>query len=171
MDFNHFSETVEKVSSEIFLYILIFIMEKRPFSKKTLQEFEFHARKHSNSLGGSSHLKVNNLLTPNKLIASPSLTSKFSPSVTISKSPTMTKRMSEVQTNDSASILNKYSKNTTETSKQTLNKYVSGKNEEESKEELHVKQPVKKNRINLKHIEDLSQNKKVIKEQEKYALK
>ena len=166
MDFAKFSEVVEKVSSDIFLYILIFIMEKRPFSKKSLQEFEFAGRKHSNSVT-ANNLKVNNLLNPNKLIASPNLSSKFSPSVTIGKSPTMNKRSSEVlSSTESSSILSKYTKNPNESSKLTMIKYAGGggKAEEESKdstENSQFKQPVKKNRINLKNIEDIPTNKKV----------
>jgi hypothetical protein len=76
----------------------------------------------------------------------------------------MTKRLTEVPIIDSTNVLNKYTKNNVESSKQTLGKYVSGvKPEEESKdtENVNVKQPVKKNRINLKNIEDISANKKV----------
>jgi len=82
-----FNNIVENVCSDIFLFILIFLMEKKPFSKTTVQEFE--GRKLNTTL-----IKVNRTpILQSKLIASPNLQSKFSPSVTISKSPMMTKRI------------------------------------------------------------------------------
>jgi hypothetical protein len=92
-----FQKVVENTCSDIFLFILIFLLEKRPFSKSTLEEFAKSKKKTSNLLNPTTN---NNLtktpqMTSNKiLIASPNLQSKFSPSITISKSPSMTKRSS-----------------------------------------------------------------------------
>jgi hypothetical protein len=65
----------------------MFLLEKKPFSKATLEEYEKRR-------GSNSFLKVSstsngpmNLTSPKKLLASPNLKSKFSPSLTISKSP------------------------------------------------------------------------------------
>jgi hypothetical protein len=152
MDFSKFKETVEKVSSDIFLYILIFLMEKRPFSKKTLNEFQFTKAKSSSSSSNNSLLKVN-VNASNNLIASPNLSSKFSPSVTIGKSPTMNKRILDIKS-DSTSILNKYSKNPNTTDKKATEKNPVNDHSEDLKLNVQLKQPVKKNRINLKDIED-----------------
>ena len=40
LKYNSFLNVIENLSSEIFLYILIFLLENRPFSKKTLDEYE-----------------------------------------------------------------------------------------------------------------------------------
>ena len=64
------------------------MLERRPFSKNTLGEFE-NVKNKIDFKSNSSHLKVSNSLKLNYLIASPNLTSKFSPSIAISKSPSM----------------------------------------------------------------------------------
>jgi len=78
---------VENVCSDIFLFILIFLLEKKPFTKSTVQEFE--GRKLNTMLINVNRSPVLQC----KLIASPNLHSKFSPAVTISRSPMMTKRL------------------------------------------------------------------------------
>lgn len=90
LEIKHFNTMLQNVSSDIFLFILIFLLEKRPFSKKTLEEFQ-GVKVKSSTLG--SHLKSPVVSTNTKiLLASPSLQSKFTPSITISKSPVMNKR-------------------------------------------------------------------------------
>jgi hypothetical protein len=91
LDFKLFQDVIQNVSSEIFLYILIFIMDKSPFSKKTLNEFKAKP-KTSGLLGVGINVAKTPETTAKMLIASPSLQSKFSSSVTISKSPAMNKR-------------------------------------------------------------------------------
>ncbi len=83
LNYHDFSEVIQNISSEIFLYILIFLFEKRPFSKKSLDEYQ------SKEEISSSYLcKTQNCIYKTKnLIASPNLNSKFSPSVTLRKSP------------------------------------------------------------------------------------
>lgn len=168
MDFSKFKETVEKVSSDIFLYILIFLMEKRPFSKKTLNEFQVPKTKKSATNSNTALLKVNGNPS-NNLIASPNLSSKFSPSVTIGKSPTMNKRALDIKS-ESSNILNKYSKNPVTTSQKPVEKEVEKEKIEESKSSIQLKQPVKKTRMNLKEIEDNTSTKRsdknVIEEQQ-----
>lgn len=172
MDFAAFSSVVEKISSDMFLFvkdflisqILIFLLKKKPFSNKTLEEF-------SNGKTASNNLKVNygsGSNNTNRLIASPNLQSKFSPSVTISKSPSMTKRMSSAVENDSKNLLNKFALNSKgPDSKAVLSKYAGGSStavkEEETKD---VDEGVgsrnipvnRKNRNNLKNIEELPKN-------------
>jgi predicted flavoprotein YhiN len=136
-------------------------MEKRPFSKKTLNEFQFTKVKSSTSSSNNSLLKVN-AIASNNLIASPNLSSKFSPSVTISKSPTMNKRVLDVKS-DSTSILNKYSKNPSTNDKKAIIDKI-----EDLKLKIQLKQPIKKNRINLIEDKGKKSEKELIVEQQKY---
>ncbi len=94
LDQTGFQKVVENSCSDIFLFILIFLLEKRPFSKSTLEEFAKSKKKNTNLLNpNTNNVTKTPQITSNKfLIASPNLQSKFSPSVTISKSPSMTKR-------------------------------------------------------------------------------
>lgn len=86
LDINLFLNVIENVSSDIFLFILIFLLEKRPFSKKTFTEGINKIR--ANPLGAFQTPQIQ----MRKLIASPSMNSKFSPAVSISKSPSMNSR-------------------------------------------------------------------------------
>lgn len=97
---NQFIDVIENVSSDIFLFILIFLFDKKPFSNSSIKEFEGKKLK-------TSLIKINR--TPNlssRYIASPNLQSKFSPSVAIRKSPMMTKRF-QLESASNSSILNK----------------------------------------------------------------
>jgi len=87
LDESEFLEVIENVSSDIFLFILIFLFEKKPFSKGTININE--GRKLNTSL-----IKINRTpVLTSKYIASPNLHSKFSPSLAIKRSPMMTKRL------------------------------------------------------------------------------
>lgn len=91
---NKFLHIVENICSDPFLFILIFLLDKKPFSKQTIQEFA--GRKLNTNL-----IKVNRTpVLQSRLIASPNLQSKFSPSVTIKKSPMMTKRLTLDKANE-----------------------------------------------------------------------
>jgi hypothetical protein len=79
---------VENQSSEVFLYILVFLLESRPFNKHTLENYEKAQSQKKTKEGSKTPL----LTKSNRLIASPSLNSKFSPVITISKSPCLTKK-------------------------------------------------------------------------------
>lgn len=119
MDLEKFKDVIENISSDIFLFILIFLMDKKPFSKKTIKEFE--GRKFT-----SSSIRINKTpVLTSKLIASPNLNSKFSPSVTISKSPMMNKRIN----------LNSFSGKDMKESKNLLMKLAGKKTENVEKEE------------------------------------
>lgn len=139
-----FLNIVENVCSDIFLFILIFLLEKKPFSKTTIEEFR--GRKLNTTL-----IRVNKTpLLQSKLIASPNLQSKFSPSVTISKSPMMSKRITldkpglnakigaNVNTAESKNFLMKFAgkdHGTSNNPKQVLMKYaVGGGNKEKGAE-------------------------------------
>lgn len=89
IDYKQFLNIIQNISSEIFLYTLIYIMDKKPFSKGALSEFK--ASKTKNAVGSINTIKSPDI-NSKILIASPSLNSKFTSSVTISNSPTMSKR-------------------------------------------------------------------------------
>lgn len=91
LDKKSFSDVVENKASEIFLFILIFLYENRPFSNDTIREFEGH--KKSPRLVIPQNVKTP-VVSSSKLIVSPNMNSKFRPSQVISKSPVMQKRAS-----------------------------------------------------------------------------
>lgn len=95
MDISTFIKVIEDVSSDIFLFILIFLLEKRPFSKKSMVEYENKKKMNNSSL---KFTRTPQISLSKKLIASPSMNSKFSPSVSIGKSPYMNKRLLQSQT-------------------------------------------------------------------------
>lgn len=142
----------------------MFLLERRPFSKKTLNEFNIKKINMPQRISNSP-------ATYNRLIASPNLTSKFSPSVLISKSPSMVSKritLDQDSKKDNQSILNKFSKNKppVDTSKNVLLKYSMNPNPEnkaEESKEVKVDDkniPVnRKNRNMLKNFEELPTNK------------
>jgi hypothetical protein len=87
LNLTEFLQVIENVSSDIFLFILIFLYESKPFSNLTIDKHE--GRKLNTKL-----IKINRTpILSRKLIASPNLNSKFSPSLVIKNSPMMTKRL------------------------------------------------------------------------------
>jgi Ca2+-binding EF-hand superfamily protein len=141
LDLEKFKDITENVSSDIFLFILIFLMEKKPFSKKTIKEFKGRTFT-------STSIKINKspVLT-SKLIASPNLHSKFSPSVTISRSPMMSKRIT----------LNSLSGKDNKESKNLLMKLAGkpAKKEDIGEEELKMHPVNRKQRNDLKNLNSL----------------
>lgn len=185
LDHKAFQKVIENKSSEIFLYILIFLMDKRPFSKQTLNEFKSAKKSGSMLNPGVPSVTKTPETTSKFLIASPNLQSKFSPSVTISKSPSMTKRNTTLglgmsnAPNESKNMLlrlaGKDNTATTGTSNQSiLLKYAGGakpKEEENTDEGVSINNikniPIqRKLRHNLKDIETL--NKESIKKNKDY---
>jgi hypothetical protein len=84
MDYKRFLYVLENVSSDIYIYILLFLLQNKPFTNSAL--FEYEKQK-------TSFLKLNSTnnfpSSPSKLVASPNIHSKFSPSIQLSKSPVM----------------------------------------------------------------------------------
>lgn len=155
LDIKGFVNTIENKSSESFLYLIIFLLEKRPFNKKTLNAYN-KLKKTDNSLS----LKSPSI--QKKLIASPSIQSKFSPSLTIGKSPTMTKKTLGGDVNkkigSGISMLNQLS-GKPDDSKNKLLQYANnmGKNNNsgnEGKDEGLKGNPIRKKMNNLKNLED-----------------
>ena len=78
LDFNEFSDIIKNKNSDIFLFILVFLYEHRPFSPETVKNLE-NIKKSSRF----SQKKKDNL------IASPNLDSNFIVTQTLQKSPAM----------------------------------------------------------------------------------
>jgi len=158
IDLKEFIDIIEKKCSEIFCYLVIFLLEKRPFSKNTLLAYS--------SLKKSQTTKSPEI--SKKLIASPKLESKFSPSLIIAKSPSMTKRspiggnISNTSGVVGSSMLNKITGKTGEDPKSKLMQYALGqtKGNDVGKEDLNGKNPIRKKMHNLKMLEDLKAEQK-----------
>ena len=78
LDFNEFSDIIKNKNSDIFLFILVFLYEHRPFSPETVKNLE--------------NIKKSPRFSPkkkNNLIASPNLDSNFAVTQTLQKSPAM----------------------------------------------------------------------------------
>ncbi len=89
LNYEAFQNIIENLNSDMFLYILIFLLDKRPFSKSTLNEI--NGIKNKSNYTGTNFTKTPQI-NSKYLIASPNLQSKFTPSLTISKSPSIAKR-------------------------------------------------------------------------------
>lgn len=162
---SNFLDVIENVSSDIFLFILIFLFDKKPFSNNSIKEFEGKKLK-------TSLIKINRTpILTSKYIASPNLQSKFSPSIAIRKSPMMTKRLklennsSMNQVQESKNRLMKFAgkDNNINTSKNVLMKYSQFSNKDNNRERevvdtdenVYIKNiPVnRKKRNDLKNLE------------------
>ena len=85
LDEESFTKCIENVNSDIFVFFLVFLYEKRPFSDETLLYYKKIANEQICSPTEPSSFNTEN----SKLIASPSIRSKFRPSLTISKTSIM----------------------------------------------------------------------------------
>lgn len=79
-----FMKCIEDINSDIFLFFLFFLYEKRPFSDETLRYYD----KISDQISSPLDLPSNRN-DYSKFIASPSINSKFRPSITISRTSIM----------------------------------------------------------------------------------
>lgn len=159
LDLKGFTDIIENKCSEIFLYLIIFLLEKRPFNKKTLAAYSGLKK------GGNNSLSLKSPTQNKKLIASPSLQSKFSPSVTISKSPTINKRNiggTDNNTNkgnkisDGLSMINKLTGKDDPKNKllQYANNSLSKGTENKEEEGISKNNPIRRKMQNLKNLEE-----------------
>jgi hypothetical protein len=106
LDYEGFIFVVEHICSDIFLYLLIFLFEKRPFSKMSLKRF---GNLSFNNKGAKNYYTPEPI--PSKKIISPNLHSKFSPSITLTKTPYIRQKfgMADIATKEeSKNLLLKY---------------------------------------------------------------
>lgn len=96
LDYKKFKTIIEEKNSDIYVFILIFLMENRPFKKQTIDHY----------LGCLKSVSKSPTQTSSKLIASPTTNSKFSPSQFISNSPVM--KHKKLKEKNGLSMLSKY---------------------------------------------------------------
>lgn len=170
MDLRGFLDAIEKVNSDMFLFIIIFLFEKRPFSKEALKHYEVSK---SPTMSSTARLSKSPSITPSKLIASPTLQSKFSPSIAISKSPTIQRKNLglNLKLDAQRNLLNKIGGKGTENpleKKNVLLLYTQAnksqpKSDETDENVSASNVPVnRKNRNNLKNIENIDPNVKFV---------
>jgi hypothetical protein len=110
MEFNDFVYIIENVCSDIFVYVsfigiylklLIFLFESKPFNLRVFAYFdhELHSSSKTTPLISTGSMQ---------LIASPNIITKFSPSLTLTKSPWMNKRFISDIKEDKKNLLLKY---------------------------------------------------------------
>lgn len=161
IDFSTFNNVIENQYSEICLYILIFLLESKPFTASTLLPYQSITK----SSGKSPDVKPQG-----KLIASPNMNSKLSPGNIIKNSPTIVKKRLDVQTSKPIGTNNVLS---SLTGKSPISK-LGGADVMRSKLDLltknssnanpqvnpgESKNPIRKQRENLKNIEILDDKK------------
>lgn len=141
--------TIEE-NSTIFLYVSVYLLSSKPFSERTLNFFQSETELKEDMKKSPNHKPIQKEV----LIASPNLTSKFSPSVSILHSPIMKeqkesltqvlKKISNTNNLHRQSTYNKESKN-------ILNKET--ELVEENKEEIDLLIPIRNtnNNINIEN--------------------
>lgn len=167
-----FKYVIENVCSEIFLFIIMFLYENRPFNNKTLENYELA----KNCYGENRKLsKSPNLTKSNRLIASPNLQSKFSPSLAISRSPIFKKNaLSDLSgKNKTDHLLSKLTKKSTQPdSRNILMKYAAkgggqenenfgnlqSSNKAKTEPDEFKNVPIRKNWNNLRNLEEVKKN-------------
>ena len=98
IDLKEFKNLTQTENSTIFLYITIFLLTKKPFSDRTLQFFQKETKDKEKETNNDSQLHRSSTADKRSLlIASPNLTSKFSPSLRILNSPFMKKEKEEIK--------------------------------------------------------------------------
>lgn len=142
-DYKKFKQVVEEKNSDIYLFLLIFIMENRPFKKQTIEMY----------VGCLKSGVSKSPTQQSKLIASPSLTSKFSPSQFLSNSPCM--KQKKLKDKNGLNILEQFTSKKPADKRDNLIKLCSNNVEEKTvKSEVASSiGPTRKNMAFLKNLE------------------
>jgi Ca2+-binding EF-hand superfamily protein len=136
LDYKKFKTVVEEKNSDIYIFLLIFLLENRPFKKQTIEYY----------LGCLKTVSKSSNQTQSKLIASPTLHSKFSPANFISNSPVM--KQKKLAEKKGANLLDKYTSKGEAKKSDVLNKLSGG-----DKNNSNLGGPVRKNMAFLKNLE------------------
>lgn len=147
LDYKKYKNIIEEKNSDIYVFLLVFLLQNRPFKKQTIEYY----------VGCLKTTSKSPQQTSSKLIASPTLNSKFSPSQFISNSPVMKQKKLREKTG-----LNMLSKYTGGTKKNDVINLISTnpdvKNEKDKKEKeltnVTTTGPVRKNLQFLKNLEN-----------------
>lgn len=144
LDYKKFKAIIEEKNSDVYLFILIFIMENRPFKKQTIEMY----------LGCLKSVSKSPTQTQSKLIASPTMTSKFSPSNFLSNSPCM--KQKKLKEKNGLNLFEKYTGKPTD-KKDNLIKLIGGEEKTEKTstqtQDLTSVGPIRKNVAFLKNLE------------------
>ena len=139
------------------------MLERKPFSNSTINQFQISTLCEIKNPSTSTTKTPSNL---SHILASPNLNSKFSASNKIANSPSIKKRLLKLNESDiSRDFLNKLCINKNLQSRNLLNKYLSNITVKEDDKEIDEcvtarTIPVsRKNRNNLKNIEDVKKSK------------
>jgi len=135
LDYKKFKTCIEEKNSDIYIFLLVFVLENRPFKKQTIEYY----------LGCLKTVSKSPTQTHSKLIASPTSNSKFSPSNFISNSPVMKQKKLKEKTG--LNLLDKYTKGG-DKKNDILNKLTGG-----DKNNSNMGGPVRKNMAFLKNLE------------------
>lgn len=131
LDYKKFKSIIEEKNSDVYLFLLIFIMQNRPFKKQTIEYY----------LGCLKNVSKSPTNTGSKLIASPTTTSKFSPSQFLSNSPVMKNK--KLKEKNGLNMLGKY------TGKNNVINLIST----DKKDTTVTTAPVRRNMAFLKNLE------------------
>ena len=144
LDYKRFKTCIEEKNSDIYIFLLVFLLENRPFKKQTIEYY----------LGCLKTISKSPNQTQSKLIASPTTNSKFSPSNFISNSPVM--KQKKLKEKGGMNLLDKYTTKGSDKKSDVLNKLTGG-----DKTNSNLGVPVRKNMAFLKNLEgnDLKPNK------------
>lgn len=96
LDYKKFKAIIEDKNSDIYVFLLVFLLQNRPFKKQTIEYY----------VGCLKTTSKSPQQTCSKLIASPTLNSKFSPSQFISNSPVM--KQKKLREKTGLNMLSKY---------------------------------------------------------------
>ena len=146
MNYKAFKQIIEEKNSDIYLFLLIFIMENRPFKKQTIEMY-------IGCLKSTSKSPTN---PQSKLIASPTINSKFSPTQFLSNSPTL--KHKKLKDKIGLNVIDKYLGKPKENaitlkSDKDDNKKLTNNLSSITKDELTSVGPVRKNMAYLKNID------------------
>ena len=158
-----FKDIIKNVNSDLFLYILIFLLEKRPFSKETVKNLENIKKSPVISNKNKSSNSINNL------IVSPNLNSKFKSSAIISKSPRFQSRLEEnsnvkkgkklgSEFSNSKNLLDLYSKNKPNIKSEELELNVIQLSIPDKKVKKEENENINKNKLSRKQHKQINKN-------------
>lgn len=167
INYKQYATIVEEVSSDIYLFILMFLLKKRPFNTKTLEEYS----RNKSFNEESSVSRTPKLSATCKMIASPSLNSKFLPSKQISASPMMreSRGFKTVKIENKSNLLMQLAgKGKVERSEQKKLSTFKNQASAEEEAELASKKIIRRNKKNL--LKDIDGPQKELKEHEDMPL-
>ena len=141
LDYKKFKQIIEEKNSDVYVFLLVFLLQNRPFKKQTIEYY----------LGCLKNVSKSPTQTTTKLIASPTTSSKFSPSQFISNSPVMKQKKLKEKTG--INMLEKYTGGGAKKKNDIIN-LISTNDTKKETSTATTTGPVRKNMAFLKSIDD-----------------